>query len=92
MPNSLVNQTYTELLNTVVALICGEDGVSLVTFSENLEKVVKQMVADGSRVEDINKLLVEVEQALKKNDFILLLDVVYLLLKNERVTVIDKAD
>lgn len=76
MPKSLINQTYTELLNTVVALICGEEGVSLVHFADKFEQLIAQLVTSKIQNEELQKLLLNVEVALKNKDLIHLFDAV----------------
>jgi len=92
MQSTSKDKTNSSLVNIVVDLICGTQGVSLIDFSDELEKVIKQFGSDESSVEKLKDFLVKVQEALRINDLVLLLDVVYSFSKNEGVVVIAKAD
>ncbi len=92
MQSTVVSEIYTDLIKTVVALICGTEGVTLVDFVNQLEKFIKQLEEDGFKSEKLGTLLVGVEKALKINDLILLFDTVYSLSTYEGVKIIAEAD
>jgi hypothetical protein len=92
MQSTAVSEIYTDLIKTVVALICGTEGVTLVDFVNQLEKFIKQLEEDGFKSEKLGTLLVGVEKALKINDLILLFDTVYSLSTYEGVKIIAEAD
>ena len=70
MSKTLISENYTSLLKIVVALVCGNEGVSLVDFSDQLEKLIRQLTLDGFNAGNLNKFLVGIERAITKNDFV----------------------
>jgi hypothetical protein len=92
MQSTAVSEIYTDLIKTVVALICGTEGVTLVDFVNQLEKFIKQLEEDGFKSEKLGTLLVGVEKALKINDLMLLFDTMYALSTYEGVKIIAEAD
>lgn len=88
MQNSSISQNFKELVNINISLICGENEVSLVDFSDKLEKLIIQLVENKIKREEIQGLLLNVEAALKKKDLIHLLDVVQNIKQFEGVNLI----
>jgi hypothetical protein len=88
MKEQLLSTTYSELINVTVGLICRQTNLTLLDFSNKLEELIKNIALLGFKSKEPKELLSNIENAMKNEDLVMLLEAVSQIGTKERIPLV----